>query len=163
MLQGRMIPMFLRRFALALALIAATAAGAQVYKWTDASGKTHYGDKPPEDVEKKELDIRVPSYEGPVEVRDWGAILRRKSAAADKPVASATSVTMYMTSWCPHCKRARAYFTQKGIAFTELDVEKSAAGRKGYEALGGGGVPIILVGEKMMRGFSPQSFEALRR
>jgi len=149
------------RLLVATALLAAGIAGAQVFKWTDANGKTHYGDKPPEEGASQELAIRVPSYDGPVEVRDWSAILKRKSAATEV-AASAGSVTMYSTSWCPHCKRARAYFAQKGIAFTEMDVEKSAEGRQAYKAMGGGGVPIIVVGDKMMRGFSPQAFERLR-
>lgn len=34
-------------FAVALALAAASAADAQVYKWKDANGTTHYSDQPP--------------------------------------------------------------------------------------------------------------------
>ena len=38
----------MKPFAFAVvALLAATAAGAQVYEWKDAQGKTHYSDKPP--------------------------------------------------------------------------------------------------------------------
>jgi hypothetical protein len=78
---------------LAIAVLAlASAAAADVFKWTDASGKVHYGDRPPEDAKAQKLEIRVPSYDGPVQVQDWGAILRRKPAAA---TAGAASVTMY--------------------------------------------------------------------
>jgi len=147
-------------FALAcLALIGG--AHGQVYKWTDPSGRTHYGDRPPQDAKKEEVAIRVPSYDGPVEIIDWAAVLRRKSPAAAP--RNVTGVTMYSTSWCPHCRNARSYFTARGIRFTEIDVEASEAGRKEYEALGGKGVPLILVGDKAMRGFSAQRFEALRR
>ena len=102
----------------------------------------------------------IPSYDGPVEVRD-GAVVAPRKPAAERD--SAKPITLYMTSWCPHCKRARAYFHQRGLAFTEIDVEDSEAGRKEYLALGGGGVPIILVGDKVMRGFNPQAFERLRK
>ena len=38
----------MKPFALAvIALLAATAASAQVYEWKDSQGKTHYSDKPP--------------------------------------------------------------------------------------------------------------------
>ena len=134
-------------------------AAAQVYKWTDPSGKTHYGDAPPDDVKKQELKIRIPSYEGPVEVRDWAAVIRKKTPQAPEP----DRITMYSTDWCPHCKNARNYFGAKGIRFTEYNVETSEAGRKEYEALGGGGVPVIVVGSKVMRGFSPGKFEALTK
>ena len=135
-------------------------AAAQVYKWTDPSGKTHYGDAPPDDVKKQELKIRIPSYDGPVEVRDWAAVIRKKAApAAPEP----DRITMYSTDWCPHCKNARNYFGAKGIRFTEYNVETSETGRKEYEALGGGGVPVIVIGSKVMRGFSPGKFEALTK
>jgi glutaredoxin len=137
----------------------ALAAHAQVYKWTDATGKVHYGDRPPDDANKQELRIRVPSYDGPVQVRDWASVIRTKTAAAP----STQAITMYSTDWCGHCKNARTYFAAKGIRFTEVNVETSESGRKEYEALGGGGVPIIQVGGKVMRGFSAASFEALRK
>jgi glutaredoxin len=145
---------------MAIALALPPTVCAQVYKWTDPSGKTHYGDSPPDDAKKQELKIRIPSYDGPVEVRDWAAVIHKKSPqAAPEP----DRITMYSTDWCPHCKNARNYFNAKGIRFTEYNVETSETGRKEYEALGGGGVPVILVGSKVMRGFSPRSFEALAR
>lgn len=149
------------RFLLAALLAAALAlaAHAQVYKWTDSTGKVHYGDRPPDDANKQELRIRIPSYDGPVEVRDWASVIRTKTATPP----AAQSITMYSTDWCGHCKNARNYFAAKSIPFTEVNVETSEAGRKDYEALGGGGVPLIQVGGKIMRGFSPQSFEALRK
>ena len=139
------------------------AASAQVYKWTDSSGKTHYGDRPPDDVKKQEVAIRVPSYNGPVEVVDWSAILRRKPPASAAPSRSNAGITMYSTDWCGHCRNARNYFSARQIAFKEIDVEKSDSGRKEYEALGGNGVPIIVVGDQVMRGFSAQRFESLRK
>lgn len=149
------------RSILATVLLAALAlaAHAQVYKWTDSTGKVHYGDRPPEDANKQELRIRVPSYDGPVQVRDWASVIR--TTAATPP--SARAITMYSTDWCGHCKNARSYFAAQGIRFTEVNVEKSESGRKEYEALGGGGVPLIQVGDKIMRGFSAASFEALRK
>ena len=119
-----------------------------------------YGDKPPADAKSEEL--RIPSYDGPVEVRDWSGTLRSKAAPAQAPAAGA-GVTMYATSWCGHCRRAREYFAAKGIGYTEVDVEKSPEGRKRFRELGGRGVPLIVVGSKVMRGFSPERFEAARR
>lgn len=150
------------RFLLALAVgLTLSAAGlAQIYKWTDPSGKTHYGDQPPDDAKKRELKIRIPSYDGPVQVSDWAAVIRAKSGSV---APSSDGVTMYSTDWCPHCKNAKRYFAANGIRYREVNVEASESGRKEYEALGGGGVPIILIGEKVMRGFSPESFEYYRK
>jgi predicted secreted Zn-dependent protease len=44
------------RLAVVLALLPA-AAGAQVYKWTDSTGKTQYGDRPPEEARAQSLKV----------------------------------------------------------------------------------------------------------
>jgi glutaredoxin len=38
---------------------------------------------------------------------------------------------MYCTSWCPGCRRARAYFQENGIPFVEIDItrDREAAAR----------------------------------
>lgn len=145
----------MHRRLLAIAFLAAAPALAQVYKWTDPGGKVHYGDRPPEDAKKQELKISIPSYDGPVQVRDWSAVLGAKSASAGG------SVTMYSTSWCGHCKNARRYFASQGIAYRDIDVENSPEARREFKRLGGSGVPLILVGSKAMSGWDPEGFAAL--
>ena len=146
--------------AIVLALLAgglALPGAAQVYKWTDRDGRVHFGDRPPPEAEAEELKIR--SHEGAAEVKDWSAVIRGKRP----PNASPQQVTMYSTQWCGVCKRARAYFAANGIRHTEIDVEQSEAGRLEFREMGGRGVPLILVGGKVMRGFSPEGFERLRK
>ena len=75
--------------------------------------------------------------------------------------AAAGPVVMYATSWCPYCAKARAYFSKKGIAYTEYDVEKSPAANAEFRRLGGRGVPLIFVGREKMSGFSEEGFDAL--
>jgi glutaredoxin len=36
-------------------------------------------------------------------------------------------VVMYCTSWCPACGRARAYFNNHGIKFTEVNITRNRA------------------------------------
>jgi glutaredoxin len=147
--------------AIAIAILAVAGAwlpaAAQVYKWTDSAGRVHYGDKQPEDAKSQQLKLQVQSYEGPAKVMDWAAILHKKAPE----VAVTSSVVMYSTSWCPHCKRARAYFARNGIAYQDIDVEKSEAGKRDFAALGGGGVPLIVVGGKAMRGFDSTRMDQL--
>ena len=145
--------------ALAFALGFAVTCPAQVYKWTDPSGHVHYGDKAPEGERSEELKLQVRSYDGPPQVMDWASIIRAKPAG-EMPIVS-SSVVMYSTSWCPHCKRARAYFASHGIAYRDVDVEKSASGAREFRELGGGGVPLILAGGRAMRGFSEDGIRDL--
>ena len=135
-------------------LLAAVTASGQVYRWTDSTGKVHYGDKPPDEATAREL--RIQSYDGPVEVRDWSGVLRGKTMPG-----TGSGLTMYATSWCGYCKQARAYFARKNIRYTEVDVEKSPEGNQRFKQLGGKGVPLIVMGNKTMRGFSVESFESM--
>lgn len=146
--------------ALALALtLAAAGAAAQVYKWSGPDGRTHYGDRPPEEAKKQELRIDVQSFGGPAEVDTWTRVLRRGLPVDAAPAAE--TITMFSTSWCPHCKRAKAYFAGKGLAFREVDIEASDAGRREFAQFGGKGVPLIIAGERRMRGFDAAAMDRL--
>ena len=68
---------------------------------------------------------------------------------------------MYSTPWCPYCKKAREYFKRHQFSYIEYDIEASATNLENFRALNGNGVPLILVGDRRMQGFTPQSFEAL--
>lgn len=70
-------------------------------------------------------------------------------------------VIMYSTRWCPYCKKAREYFKRHQFSYVEYDIEASATNIENFRALNGNGVPLILVGDRRMQGFTPQSFEAL--
>ena len=145
---------------LAVAALASAPAGAQVFKWTGPDGRTHYGDRPPGDAKKEELRIGVQSFGGPAQVDTWAQVLKRPPAVdTSKPRGSA--VTMFSTSWCPHCKRAKAYFAQKGVSYREVDIEASDAGRREFAGYGGSGVPLIIVGEQRMRGFDAGAMDRL--
>jgi len=67
-------------------------------------------------------------------------------------------VVMYSTSWCGVCKKARRYFNAENIVFKEYDIEKSKRRRREYDQRGGNGVPLIVVGDEQMSGFSKSRF-----
>jgi glutaredoxin 3 len=62
-------------------------------------------------------------------------------------------VTMYTTSWCPYCERARRLLRSKGVAFQEIDIE--AAPEKRAEMQNRSGrrtVPQIFIGDQHVGG-----------
>ena len=135
--------------AIAGALLAAQGAGAvraEVYRWHHAAGNVQFSDRPPVGA-----DVR------PVPVRPPPAVGTNAAAAPSR----AGRVVMYSASWCGVCDRARRYFRAHAIAFREYDVETTAKGRLDYRRLRATGVPVILVGEKRLDGFSERSFERL--
>jgi glutaredoxin len=33
-------------------------------------------------------------------------------------------ITMYSTTWCPDCRRAKSFLKERGVEFREVDIEK---------------------------------------
>jgi glutaredoxin len=66
---------------------------------------------------------------------------------------------MYSTTWCGYCAKTRTYLRRNGIPFEDRDVELTDSGNKEYNALGGGGVPILLVHDKVIRGYKPDAID----
>jgi glutaredoxin len=123
-----------------------------IHRWQDADGKVHFGDRPPTDAKAEQVVVKPNVYSSP-------SIERRTTPAGDGK--STDDIVLYSTTWCGYCKRAREYFAAEGIAYTEYDVETSEKGRRDYAQLGAHGVPIILVGNQRMNGFSAAAFEQL--
>lgn len=127
-------------------------AGSQIFKWTDADGRVHYGDLPPDRARAETVKLRINTYEGPAVVwkytpPDWA---RKKG-----------KVTLYGTRWCGACKLAKAYLRERGVSYQDLDIENSKQAYTEYAELQGKGVPLILVGEQRMNGFSAEKMEAM--
>ena len=62
-------------------------------------------------------------------------------------------VTMYSTQTCGYCARARRYCDRQGAAYQDHDIEPSQAARRAYQSSGGRGVPVIVIGDKVIHGF----------
>lgn len=122
----------------------------ELYKYIDSEGRVHFTDRPPVDEQVEKLDLKIKSYEGPAKVIDYAAILKPDPR-----------VRMYSAEWCGVCKRAKKYMRAKRIAFTEYDIDKSQRARRKFDKLKGKGVPIFIVGNKRMNGFSPDRLQAI--
>ncbi|ROS05056.1 glutaredoxin [Sinobacterium caligoides] len=75
--------------------------------------------------------------------------------------ASKTKVVLYSASWCRYCAKVRALFDQYDVQYTEYDVEKSVRGKQGYDALGGGGIPITVINDGVVRGYDRDKIKQL--
>jgi glutaredoxin 3 len=72
------------------------------------------------------------------------------------PEARYPRIVLYSTSWCPHCKAAKEYFTRNNIPFINRDVEIDLEANKLLtEKYKSKGVPLIVVGDdaEVIRGF----------
>ena len=136
------------RYIILLALfVSSNAFSDEIYKWVDEKGRVHYGDREskPKDTEVELLDIKVNTY---------------KSVSIGETTFIREKVTMYSTSWCGYCKRAKRYFIDNAIPFVEYDIEKNAKAQREYQKLGASGVPVILFKKRRLNGFSADAFDS---
>lgn len=86
-------------------------------------------------------------------------------AAVDKTDSAVPQVELYVTSWCPYCKKAEDFFRAQGIPFTAYDVEKdSAAARRKDELDSRRGVPLAIINGQKIHGYSEDAYrEALKK
>lgn len=113
---------------------------AKLYTWTDRNGivrRTYYP-PPANQVRKNKAS--------------------RQNYTVQQPVGK-NQVELYVTSWCPYCKKAIRYFESKGIAYKAYDIEKDkqAAARKN-QLDGQGGVPFAVINGTRIHGYAPDLY-----
>ncbi len=84
----------------------------------------------------------------------------KAAVAAAKQQGEQPEVVLYATTWCGYCAATREFFVANGIAYTELDIEKTSAGQEGHRRLGGNGVPLIVVGDEVIHGYNEGALRA---
>ena len=77
------------------------------------------------------------------------------TSTQDKP-----SVELYVTSWCPYCTKAKAFFDQRGIEYQLYDIERdSAAAQRKQQLDSGRGVPFAVINGTAISGWSQQAYQ----
>ena len=91
-------------------------------------------------------------------VQDRASASRAQAAAAS---SAGVHVTMYTTSWCSVCKRAKAWMDTKGYAYEEVDVEANQANYRAFKKINArGGVPTFDIDGEILPGFDGRAVEA---
>jgi glutaredoxin len=96
----------------------------------------------------------------------FGRPLLQQGTAAHAAVgqlALQPEVILYSTAWCGYCRKAREFFAANGIRYVEYDIEKNAAAFSEHRRLGGKGVPLITVGDDVVKGYNEPVLRELLR
>lgn len=148
---------------------------ADVYGWVDEDGVVHFQDEPPATRRKvKKLETlpgERPRTEAPpaASAPAKGEAGRVRAPSPQQPASAARSVKgkpaptveLFTTSWCPWCKKARAYFSSRGIKFTDHDIETEAGAlRRKLGVDGDKSVPTAIIGGRVIKGYSPSEYQA---
>ena len=128
-------------------LLAGASTSAQIYKWVDAKGVTHYSDTPPASKQ-----AQVKPYGGADAVL---VPLPYELARA----ARTAPVTLYTMPKCSGCDAGRALLKSRGIPFTEKTVTTAADQEKLKEAGSDGQLPLLLVGRSRLVGFQAAEWD----
>jgi glutaredoxin len=71
-----------------------------------------------------------------------------------------SQVELYVTSWCPYCRKAIDFFRSKGIYYVVYDVERDeSAARRKKELDPRNGVPFAVVNGVKIHGYSPEAYQ----
>jgi len=124
----------------------------EVYRWVDGAGGVHYTDQRPPSTVK---EVKTLTGKGNV-------VEVAKESFESKQAREKSPVTLYAGACGPLCDDARAFLTQRGIAFTHRDPGKDPEFAMEVKKLTGGlEVPVLVVGKTHQKGFEPSSWGSL--
>lgn len=131
-------------------LLCAGAASAQMYKWVDANGKTHFTDMPPPATAKT---AKVKGDTGSASAPDELPYALTRAMRSNP-------VTLYTTPSCAGCDSGRSYLKSRGVPFSEKTVTTAADEEKYREAGGEGRFPFVLIGRSKLTGFQISAWDS---
>lgn len=133
-------------------LLCAGGAAAQVYKWKDAKGVTHFSDQPPPPAARPASKVELKSY--PAGAAAPALPFELAEAVKNHPV------TLYTTGQCEACDQGRAMLQARGIPLTEKTVDSAADQAALQQAGGGNQLPLLLVGRNKLTGYERGAWDA---
>jgi glutaredoxin len=140
------------RAVLALALaLAASAAFAQIYRWTDEKGKVHITDTPPPPGAKDVQKPRGPAAAQSDATEPYALRMARKNAP----------VILYSTPGCEPCSAARKLLNARGVPFKEVSVVDDKQIEELKKAVGSNAVPSLVVGSTVQQGFEEATYHGI--
>jgi glutaredoxin len=127
-----------------LLLLVAGAAQAQMYKWVDEKGVTHFSDIPPQ---SPTIKAQIRDYDNPAP--DIGLPYNVAQAMRNNPVI------LYTSDDCDACDKGRNLLQTRGVPFSEKTVV-SNEDQEAYRQSGGANqVPMLVVGATKLAGYEP--------
>jgi glutaredoxin len=137
---------------LLVALLSLSAHAQSVYRWVDKDGKVQYSDVPPppdvKNVQTKKL--------GSGTTVDLDNVPYGVKQAMEK-----NPVVLFANACGEPCSGARALLAKRGIVHSVRDPEKNAADSEALQKVAGAlDVPVLTIGDKLMRGFDESSWNS---
>jgi glutaredoxin-like YruB-family protein len=71
------------------------------------------------------------------------------------------NVVVYTSNTCPYCVTAKDYLKEKGVEYTEKNIQADKEARKELMGMGHMGVPVILIDDEEVVGFDKEKIDDL--
>jgi glutaredoxin len=135
-------------------LVVASTAAAQMYRWTDHTGKTHFTDTPP------------PASARNVQRRSGGGGAAEDSDNQAEPYSLQMArkkhpVKLYSAPGCgAACDEARKLLNSRGVPFAEVSVASESGIAELKNVVGSASVPALVVGGRVQKGFEEGAYHS---
>jgi len=107
-----------------------------------------------EDVKK---DVK---YQVDQTLRNAFPAIKVAGKAENAPDGFKDEVVVFGFESCPYCVKVENLLKENRIPYKDMDVEKSKRAKKEFKKFGGG-VPVTVIGDQAIRGFSEEKIMAL--
>ena len=87
--------------------------------------------------------------------------LKTASEPEASPDGFSNEVVVYGFESCPYCVKVENLLKDNRIPYKDMDVQKSKTAKRKFQKLGGGGVPVTVIGDQVIRGWSEAKIMAL--
>ena len=81
--------------------------------------------------------------------------------AEKAPEGYSDEILVFGFKGCPWCVKVENLLRDNRVHYKDMDVEKSKHAKREFRKLGGGGVPVTVIGDQAIRGFSEEKIMAL--
>lgn len=122
-----------------------------LYRWIDKDGVVTIKDTPP----PAGVKAQVFNSQGS------SANYREKNGAGAERSQEQPKVEIYMTEWCPTCKKAIKYLDAQGIDYIKYDIDNDTAAHTRFsEEYHQNAIPYTIIGDVKILGFSKERFDS---
>ena len=90
----------------------------------------------------------------------WAGRSERAVGERVAAMAAPGDIRMLSSETCAICVVARRWFTEHQVAYSECLIERDAACRAAFDAIGARGTPVLVVRGQPQLGFSPERLQS---
>jgi glutaredoxin 3 len=146
--------------------------GPGYYRYVDGRGTVHFVTSLAEVPASAQASVRRIAIGPHRAAASSGAVAPTQAPATTRTTFARTApapipatqhdVVLYSTSWCPWCRKARAWLDARGVRYEDRDIEADPEfADELLRKSGGRSVPVFDIDGHIVRGFDPAALQRL--